>query len=63
MTALSEYRKKSGLSQSQLAEKSGINFRMIQYYEQGARDISKASAMTVYSLAKALGCTMEDLLK
>ena len=36
---------------------------MVQHYEQGFHDINKAEAMTVYKLAKALGCRMEDLLQ
>lgn len=32
-------------------------------YEQRNKDINKASAETVLSLAKVLGCTMEDLLE
>ena len=60
---LKKLRTDAGLSQSKLAEASGVNPRMIQYYEQGARDINKAEALTVYRLAQALGCNMEDLLK
>ena len=59
---LKEYRAAVGLSQSQLAKVSGVNLRMIQYYEQGAQDINKAEALTVYKLAQALGCKMEDLI-
>lgn len=63
MTKLKQIRKDSGLSQSQLAEASGINVRMIQHYEQGSKDINKASAITVYQLAEALGVTVEELLE
>lgn len=62
-TNLARIRKDSGLSQSQLAEASEINVRMIQHYEQGSKDINKASAITIYKIAKALGCTVEDLLE
>lgn len=57
------YRAKAGLSQSRLAELSGVNVRMIQYYEQGAKDINKAQADTILTLAKVLNCNMEDLLE
>lgn len=60
---LKEYRTKSGMSQSQLAEASGVNVRMIQYYEQGVKKINKASGETIYRLSQALGCQMEDLLE
>lgn len=61
--ALSMIRKNRGISQLQLAKKSGVNVRMIQYYEQGIRDIRKAQARTVLALAKALNCTVEDITK
>jgi len=32
-------------------------------YEQRNKDINKASVDTVYRLAKALGCTTEDLME
>ena len=60
---LTEIRKAAGLSQSQLATDSGVSVRMIQYYEQGVKDINAAQAMTVYKIAKALHCTVEDLLE
>lgn len=63
MLNLKKLRNKSGLSQSQLAEKSGVNVRMIQHYEQGQKPINNAEAMTVYKLAQALDCTVEDLLE
>ena len=55
-------REERGLSQSQLAEKSGVSVRMVQYYEQGAKDLNKAAAATVRHLAQALDCRMEDLI-
>lgn len=50
-------------SESQLAKRSNVSLRSIQMYEQRNKDINKASAETVLSLAKVLGCTMEDLLE
>jgi len=63
MTNLKRIRETAGLSQSKLAEVSGVSARMIQHYEQGFKDINKAHAITVYRLAEALGCTVEDLLE
>lgn len=63
MTNLKKLRTGSELTQSKLAEVSGVNFRMIQHYEQGVKDINKAEAITVYRLAQALNCYMEDLLE
>lgn len=62
MNKLQEKRKEKGLSQSQLADASGVNVRMIQYYEQGAKDIRKAQVETVYKLAHTLGCLIEDII-
>lgn len=60
---LKRFREDAGLSQSKLAEQSGVSVRMIQHYEQGVKDINKAEALTVYRLAQALNCYMEDLLE
>ena len=60
---LKEYRTKASLTQAQLGEISGVSVRMIQYYEQGVKDINKASGETLYKLSRALGCKMEDLLE
>ena len=59
-TRLQQMRK---LSQKELAEKSGVNLRTLQQYELGAKDINKASASSVYALAKALNCEIDDLLE
>lgn len=59
---LQKIRLLSGYSQSQLSHKSGVSLRSIQMYEQGHKDISKASVSTVLSLAKVLGCEIEELL-
>ena len=50
-------------TQAELARRSNVSLRSIQMYEQRNKDINKASAATVLSLAKVLGCTMEDLLE
>ena len=63
MNNLKRIRTEAGVSQSRLAELSGVNVRMIQYYEQGVKDINAAGALTVYKLAKVLGCAMEDLIE
>lgn len=63
MSNLKEIRIKSDLSQTKLAEASGVSIRMIQHYEQGVKDINKAQAETVYKLARALKCNMEDLIE
>ena len=60
---LARLRAYANLSQSALAEKSDVNVRIIQSYEQGARDIGKAQFSTVAKLAEALGCNPLELLE
>ena len=60
---LQTVRKAIGLTQKELAEKSGVKLRMIQQYEQRAKDINKATANNLFALAQVLGCKAEDLLE
>ena len=60
---LKTIRQAHGLSQSQLAKLSKVNLRSIQMYEQKQNDIDKAQANTLFALAKALNCNIEELLE
>ena len=60
---LSEVRKARGFTQQQLSDVSGVSVRMIQLYEQRRNDINKAQVNIVLSLAKSLGCDIEDLME
>ena len=62
-TRLQVQRKISGYSQRELAEKVGVNLRTLQQYEIRAKDINRAAGYTLFSLAKVLGCRVEDLLE
>ncbi len=62
-TNLKRIRTAYGCTQAALAEQSGATLRSIQMYEQRRKDINKASAETLYRIAKALGCTIEDLIE
>ena len=62
-TNLKRIRTAYGFTQAELAERSGVSLRSIQMYEQRNKNINKASADTMYRFAKALGCTMEDLIE
>lgn len=59
---LKQWRKKRMLSQSELAEISGVPLRLIKAYEQQKLDITKAQISTVYKLSCVLDCEMKDLL-
>ena len=62
-TNLKRIRTAYGCTQAELSKRSGVSLRSIQMYEQRNKDINKASVETVYSLAKVLGCTVEDLIE
>ena len=62
-TNLAWLRENRQLSQARLASISGVGLRSIQMYEQRVNDINKAQAITLYRLAHALLCDMEDLLE
>ena len=63
VTRLQMYRKGLGYSQKTLSEKSGVTLRMIQQYEQRAKDINKASGESLFALSRTLGCSIEDLME
>ena len=62
-TNLKRLRTAYGLSQAELAERSGVMLRSIQMYEQRRKNINKAGAETLYRISRTLGCTMEELLE
>lgn len=62
-TALARMRNNVGISQIELARRTGVNVRIIQSYEQRIRDINKAQLSTVASLAKGLDCSPLDLME
>ena len=63
MSNLQDRRKAAGLSQAQLAAKVPMSLRTLQSLEGGRNDINKVAVMTVYRIAVALDCQMEDLLE
>ncbi len=62
-TNLKRIRSGYGCTQAELAERSGVSLRSIQMYEQRNKNINKASADTLYRIAKVLGCRIEDLIE
>lgn len=60
---LRSWRIARGLTREALAEMTGVSKRMIEHYEYGEKNINKAGSMSLYRLASALGCRMEDLLE
>ena len=62
-TNLKRKRQQVGLSQSKLAELSGISVRTIQQYEQRQKNINKAQVEYLFKLSNALGCNVECLIE
>lgn len=59
---LREIRAKRQITQRELAQRSGVNFRSLQDYEQGHKKIASASGDILLRLSTVLGCTVEELL-
>lgn len=62
-TQLKQRRKNAGLSQRELAERSGVPIRTIQQYEQRQKNINKAQAESLIMLSRVLCCRVDDLLE
>lgn len=62
-TPLAKIRANRGMTQQELADASGVSLRMIQLYEQRRNNLAKASVTVTLSLARVLGCRIEDLLE
>jgi len=59
---LKEIRESRGMSQQDFADKSGINKRMIQAYEQGYRNINGAKLTTLLQMCNALNCSIDQIV-
>lgn len=51
-----------GMTQKELAEKSGVNIRQIQKYESGEYDVGNMTLKNALAIAGALECEVKDLL-
>ena len=60
---LKTIRKQSRLTQKKLADLSGVSLRMIQAYEQGDQDITKAEVRSILALSRVLGCRPEVIIQ
>lgn len=59
---LKTLRRAVGLSQAQLGEMTGLNFRTLQHYEQGTKDLNAAKLQTLLKLCNALNCALSDII-
>lgn len=62
MTKLKQLREAAGLTQAELAKKSGVKLSMIQFYEQGVKDLKRAAFETGLRIAEALDCNPRELI-
>lgn len=62
-TNLRLLRENKGISQAELARRTGVSLRAIQQYEQKQKDINKAQTLTLYNLAKEFDCSVEALME
>ena len=58
---IKKYRAKLGLSQEELAKKSGVKYTTLTKIESNV--IKKPSVMVMAKIAKALGVSIEKLIK
>ncbi len=56
-------RKHCGLTQEELAVKSGVSLNTIRAYERKSKELNRAQFDTVLRLARALKCEVSDLLE
>lgn len=59
---LRELRKSRNMSQRELANMCGINYRSLQDYEQGHKNLMSANGDILLRLTTVLGCTISELL-
>lgn len=56
------YRKKQGLTQTDLANRAGLNIRLIQKIENGESKIENITLKTMQAIAQALHVKIDDLI-
>ena len=59
---LKKVRTEKGISQSELSKRSGVNYRMLQHYEQGVKNIDGAKIETLANIARVLNCGISEIL-
>ena len=62
ITKLEWSRRMADMTQSELAQKSGVNIRQIQKVESGEIETGNMAVKTLFALADALGADARELL-
>lgn len=60
MTSIKDIRKRLNMTQKQLSVRTGISQENLSRYESGKRS---PKIGTAFKIAKALGCTVDELIK
>ncbi|MBQ8824462.1 MAG: helix-turn-helix transcriptional regulator [Ruminococcus sp.] len=60
---IKEIRERKGLTRKELAESSGVHYKKITDYENNYINIENVTIGNLYKIAKALECTIDDLIK
>lgn len=56
-------RRARGITQAELAARSGVSLRSVQMYEQRNKDINRAQVAGIIAMARVIGCDPLDLLE
>lgn len=59
---LKKIRESKNISQSEIAKLSGVSVQLIHLYEQKPERIKNAKLITLVKIAKALECSVSDLV-
>lgn len=62
-TKLKAMRVKSGLTQREVVERTGINPQTYSQYEQGVKSFDSAKLGTILNVCVALSCKLEDVIE
>lgn len=62
-TKLKALRVASGLTQLEVATRSGLNLRTYQYYEQGSKPIEGAKLETLIKICLVLNCRLDQIIE
>lgn len=63
MTGLQNIRIQRGMTQAELADRSRINLRSLQYYEQGRKDIEHIRLDKLLRLCLVLNCKLSQIVE
>ena len=63
MSNIKKVRIEKGLTQAQLAEKSGLNIGTLRHYEQGSKNLDNAKIETLMDICDALDCRLYEIIQ